>query len=198
MPSNVYLDGKNSKVGIILCHGRGKHPTWLVVNPLRKEINRQLGYHTLSIQMPRLHGSWREYDSLFPESEQRIKAAIKVLKNEKGVEKVYLMGHSMGSRMATSFLANNPDSGVAGFIGVGIRNGGDVPLDSDENLRSVNIPILDVYGDGGDGKDAFDAEARSDMISKQYQQILIPGADHVFSGHEEKMTAAVFRWLKQQ
>jgi hypothetical protein len=104
----------------------------------------------------------------------------------------------MGSRMATSYLADNPDSGIAGFIGVGIRNGGGSPLDSDTNLRLVNIPVVDIYGDGGDGKDADHADRRADMVGSQYQQVLIAGADHRFSGHEEAMVSAAVKWLKDQ
>lgn len=198
MPSNAFLDGNESTVGVVLCHGRGKYPTWLVVDPLRKGIHDQLGYHTLSIQMPTGNVSWKDYDSFFPDSERRIGAAVRYLKNEKGVSKVYLMGHSMGSRMATSYLANNRDSGVAGFIGVGIRNGGGTPLDSNANLRSVDLPVVDVYGDGGDGKDAAHALSRSDMTGDKYQQVLISGADHTFTGHESEMVNAVVSWLKQQ
>ena len=198
MPSNAYLDGKNSKVGVVLCHGRGKYPTWLVVDPLRKGIHEQLGYHTLSIQMPTGDVNWREYESFFPDAHKRIAAAIRVLKQQKGVEIVYLMGHSMGSRMTTSYLAANPNSGVAGFIGVGIRNGGGAPLDSDENLRSVSIPVVDVYGDGGDAKDAEHADARSDMVGDKYKQVFISGADHRFTSHEKELVDAVVSWLKKQ
>jgi len=49
---SAYLDGGTSKIGLILCHGRGAYPTWKVVDPLRKKINERLGYHTLSLQMP--------------------------------------------------------------------------------------------------------------------------------------------------
>jgi len=198
MPSNAFLDGKGATVGVVLCHGRGKYPTWSVVDPLRKGIHEQLGYHTLSIQMPTGNVSWREYEAFFPDSERRIAAAVRYLKDEKGATKVYLMGHSMGSRMATSYLANNPNSGVTGFIGVGVRNGGDSPLDSDSNLRSVNLPVVDVYGDGGDGKDYDYAMNRSDMVSSRYKQVLIKDADHTFSGHEAEMVNAVVSWLKEQ
>lgn len=198
MPSNAYLEGKDSKIGVVLCHGRGKYPTWLVVDPLRKGINNELGYHTLSIQMPTGNVSWREYDSFFPDAHKRIEAAIRFLKKEKNVDKVYLMGHSMGSRMATSYLADNPDSGVAGFIGVGIRNGGGSPLDSDANLRIITIPVVDVYGDGGDGKDEEHAQTRSDMISEQYKQVFISGADHKFTRNETEMVTAVVTWLKRE
>ena len=198
MPSNAYLDGKDSTIGVVLCHGRGQYPTWLVVDPLRRGLNEELGYHTLSIQMPTGDVNWKEYEAFFPDAHKRIAAAIRYLKDIKKVKKVYLMGHSMGSRMATSFLADNPNSGIAGFIGVGIRNGGDAPLDSDSNLRAVTIPVLDVYGDGGDGKDADHADDRSDMESNRYKQVLISDADHKFTQHEKEMVNAVTSWLKEQ
>jgi dienelactone hydrolase len=198
MPLNAFLEGKGATVGVVLCHGRGKYPTWSVVDPLRKGIHEQLGYHTLSIQMPTGNVSWREYEAFFSDSERRIAAAVRYLKDEKGVTKVYLMGHSMGSRMATSYLANNHNSAVSGFIGVGIRNGGGSPLDSDSNLRLVNFPVVDVYGDGGDGKDYDHAMSRSDMVSSKYEQVLIKGADHTFTGHEKEMVSAVVNWLQKQ
>ena len=198
IPTNAYLDGKGSTIGVVLCHGRGRYPTWLVVDSLRKGLNEQLGYHTLSIQMPIGNVNWREYENFFPDAHKRIADAVRYLKNTKNVKTVFLMGHSMGSRMATSYLADNPNSGIAGFIGVGMRNGGDAPLDSDSNLRMINIPVVDVYGDGGNGKDAEHADTRSDMVGKHYQQVLIPGADHKFIDDEEEMVNAVVHWLRQQ
>ncbi len=198
LPDNAFLDGGNSKVGVVLCHGRGHYPTWLVVDPLRKGIHKQLGYHTLSIQMPTGSVNWRKYADFFPDAYTRIQAAIDVLRKEKGVETIYLMGHSMGTRMATAFIEKFPDAGVAGFIGVGTRNGGNYPLDSDENLRGISIPVLDVYGDGGDGKDAQHANRRSDMVSARYTQVLIPGANHKFTQHDKEMVDAVVKWLRKQ
>lgn len=194
----VYLDGGNSKVAIILCHGRGHGPTWNVVEPLRKGIHEQLGYHTLSLQMPADDKDWEDYAYDFPEAYQTIQQGIDFLRNEKGVTHIYLMGHSMGSRMATAFLAYHPDARVNGFIGVGVRNGGDDPLNSNDNLRSVSIPVVDIYGDGGYGKDARHAEARSDMVSDRYQQVFIENADHLFMGLEDKMVTAIVNWLKAQ
>jgi pimeloyl-ACP methyl ester carboxylesterase len=197
MPSNAYLEGEVATVGVVLCHGRGRYPTWMVVNPLRKGLHKQLGYHTLSIQMPTGNVSWFEYRAFFPDAHKRIAAAVRYLREVKKVEKIYLMGHSMGSRMATSFLADNPDSGIAGFIGVGIRNGGGIPLDSNSNLRLINIPVIDIYGDGGDGQDAADAYARADMVDENYQQVLISGADHNFTYYKKEMVMAVVNWLEK-
>ncbi len=195
---SAYLDGGDSKVAVILCHGRAQHPRWKVVDPLRKEINKQLGYHTLSLQLPGKSKDWEKYAEEFPRAYREIQAGIDFLRKEKGVTNIYLMGHSMGSRMATAFLAEYPESGIAGFIGVGIKNGGEYPLDSNSNLRKINIPVLDVYGDGGDGKDKIEAEDRSDMVSDRYKQVLIPKADHQFDTGEEEMVKAVIDWLTKK
>ena len=195
---SAYLDGGDSKVGMILCHGRGHHPKWSVVDPLRKGVHEHLGYHTLSLQMPADKKNWKKYADDFPEAYQTIQEGIDFLRNERGVTSVYLMGHSMGSRMATAFIVNHPDVEVDGFIGVGIRNGGPDPLNSNDNLRSISIPVIDIYGNGGDAKDFHHAEARSDMVSDRYKQVFISGADHLFRGDEDKMVDAVVQWLKDQ
>lgn len=199
LPSgSAYLDGGGSTVAVVLCHGRAQHPKWKVVDPLRKEINRQLGYHTLSLQLPGKGRDWERYAEEFPRAYEEIQAGIDFLRKEKGVTRVYLMGHSMGSRMATAFLVEHPGSGIAGFIGVGVKNGGRYPLDSNSNLRKIKIPVLDVYGDGGDGKDKTEAETRADMVSARYEQVLIPNADHQFDVGEAEMVKAVVGWLKRQ
>ena len=192
---SAYLDGGASRVGVILCHGRGKHPTWKVVDPLRRGIHERLGYHSLSLQMPADKKKFEAYAEDFPRAYREIEAGIAFLRDERKVERIYLMGHSMGSRMATAFLANHPNAPIAGFLGVGVRNSGAGPLDSNANLRRTKIPVVDVYGDGGDGKDVRDARERSDLVWQRYTQVLIPGADHQFDGHEQEMVQAVTEWL---
>jgi predicted alpha/beta-fold hydrolase len=125
MPKGEYLEGKGSKIGVILAHGQGWDPDSHVVGPLRQAINKELGFHTLSLQMQiiqckRSPETFQEYASTFPEVYKIIQAAIDFLKKEKGVDRVYLMGYSMGGRMTTAFLANHPDSGIVGYIGVGL------------------------------------------------------------------------------
>lgn len=189
----AYLEGSDSKSAMILCHGRGKHPQWLVVNPLRIGINKELGYHALSLQIPVSEKDWQEYAEDFPEAFRRIQQGIDFLQKEKGITTIYLMGHSMGSRMAAAFLAEHPDAPIFGFVGVGMRNNGGKPLSCDESLRRVNIFVLDVYGDGGNGRDEEDAGERKDMVSEKYTQVLIKGADHRFTEHEEELIKAVVK-----
>lgn len=192
----VYLDGNGSKFGLILCHGRGKHPTWKVVEPLRHGVHDKLGWHTLSLQMPAEDKSWKQYADDFPAAYASITQAINFLRNQ-GVEKVFLMGHSMGSRMASAYVANNADHGIDGLIVAGIRNNGPSPLDGDENLRKTSIPVLDIWGDAN-GKDSRAASERRDLVSARYQQIPVEGANHKFDDHEEVFVNAVVRWLRQQ
>ncbi len=197
LPYNAYLDGKNSKTAVILCHGRGHHPTWDVVDPLRRGIHKALGYHTLSIQMPTTVG-FENYLPLFSDAYKRIQKSIDYLVKEKGITRIYLMGHSMGARMSSAFLVQDKKKQVTGYIGVGVVGGGDGPLDANSNLISVadDIPIIDIVANG-DEKDRFDAEYRKLLIqSKIYSQVIQPGAGHRFSGYEDDMVAKVVDWLK--
>lgn len=201
MPKGEYLDGKASKVGVILAHGQGLEPDGNVVGPLRRAIHAELGFHTLSLSMPTLPGAktldrFEEYEATFPDAYARIQAAIDFLRNEKGVERIYLMGHSMGGRMTTAFLANNTAAGVVGFIGVGLLAGGKEPLNTNLNLRRIKIPVIDVYAEND--RDAKAAEFRRSFVSDEFLQVPVPGARHDYRGYEKVVADAVIGWLKKQ
>jgi dienelactone hydrolase len=201
MPKGEYLEGKGSKIGVILAHGQGSDPDSQVVGPLRRAINKDLGFHTLSLQMPIIQGkrspeTFQEYASTFPEAYKIIQAAIDFLKKEKGVDRVYLMGYSMGGRMTTAFLANYPDSGIVGYIGVGLVAGGEEPLNTNLNLRKVKIPVLDVYAEND--QDAKFAQNRKSFVSERFKQVPIAGAKHDYRGYEKQIDDAVIPWLRER
>lgn len=193
---SVYLNGGSCKYGLILTHGRDKNPTWLVVDPVRKEVHKRLGFHTLSLQMPTGYGHWKNYKKAFPNVYKTIEQAITYLKG-KGVSKLYLFGHSMGARMASAFVATHPNSGLAGLIVAGARNNGGAPLACDQNLEKVGIPVLDIWG-GKNRKDYTAASERVGMVSDIYSQVEISGANHTFEGHENELVDAIIRWLKKE
>lgn len=198
-PQGEYLEGAQSKVAVVLAHGRVNAPDGNVVGPLRRAIHEQLGFHTLSLQMPDPGSDALDSPALvamFPEAYQRIQAAIDFLKKDKGVERVYLMGHSMGGRMTSGFLANHPDAGVAGLIGVGLTAGGKEPVNTNLNLRKVKIPVIDIYGDND--MDARAASFRKPMVSERFEQVEIRGAPHSYRGYEQPVADAVVGWLKKQ
>lgn len=190
-----YISGNISKTGLVLAHGKGKHPTWLVVNPVRKGVNKKLGYHTLSLQMPTGNIDWQDYALDFPDAYNTIKQGIVFLK-EKGVTKIFLFGHSMGSRMSSAFVAENPNQNLSGLIVAGCRNNGDPPLSCDHNLGGVSIPILDVWG-GNNSKDVDSAHDRNNMVSNTYKQVEILSANHKFQGYEDELVDIVTTWLQQ-
>lgn len=192
-----YLDGGHSKIALILAHGRGKHPGWKVVDPLRKGIHAKLGFHTLSLQMPNEDKNWKEYADDFPTAYRTIKDGIRFLKEEKGVNIVFLMGHSMGGRMTSAFLSANPGQTVDGLIIVGCRNNGGYPLACIRNLEDVDIPVLDIWG-GADINDNTDAAERKKFLSGRYQQVEITGANHKLDGYEEELVTNVANWLMTQ
>ena len=187
-PDWLYMNGDSSAVGVILCHGRRGNPNWYVVGPLRKSINEKLGYHTLSIQMPGGDKNFKEFTSDFPKAYQAIQAGVDYLRNEKGVKKIYLIGHSMGSRMASAYLSKYPMVGLSGFIGVSMLNNGSPPLDCYKNLSSVSIPVLDVYPEFGKYDDAMHAQKRKRLISPNYQQVMVPNADHAFKSSDNSFS----------
>jgi predicted alpha/beta-hydrolase family hydrolase len=198
MPHGEYLDGKDSKVAVILAHGRGGSADGNVVGPLRRVIHNDLGFHTLSLRMPdpgvdALDSP--ELAAVFPEAFQRIQAAIDFLKKDKGVERIYLMGHSMGGRMTSAFLANHADAAV-GFIGVGLTAGGKAPINTNLNLRKVKVPVIDVFGDND--MDAPSASFRKNFVSERFVQVEIPGAQHDYRGFDTQVAAPVIAWLKRQ
>lgn len=198
-PQGEYLDGQDSRVAVILAHGRGNRPDGNVVGPLRKAIHKELGFHTLSLNMPDPgidSPDSPELAAAFPEAYQRIQAAIDYLKQEKKVERIYLMGHSMGGRMTSGFLANHADAGIAGFIGVGLTAGGKEPVNTNLNLRKVKIPVIDVHGDNE--MDAKTASFRKPLVSERFVQVEIPGAKHDYRGYERPVAETVIGWLKKR
>jgi len=193
----LYEDGGKSKFGAILCHGKGGDPEFYVVEPLRLELNEQLNYHTVSLQMPGGRKSLVEYENDFPEAYSRIDRAIAFLQ-EKGVTEITLIAHSLGSRMATGYLAESPNPVIKNFVGVGMLNNGGEPFDALVNLRKISMPVLDIWGEAGTAGDNKYGLERKVLASPVYTQIAIPEGDHALSEHEEELADAVIVWLKQQ
>ena len=193
---SVYLDGGSNKIGLILAHGRGKNPTWKVVEPLRLSVHSQLGYHTLSLQMPNDDKYWESYADDFPTAYRQFNEAVEFLKT-KGATKIYLMGHSMGSRMAAAYISKNPNAEINGLILAGCRNNGDPPLSCSESLANVKIATLDIWG-GDNNKDVNAARERENLKSALYTQVEIDDTNHRFDDENEAFVVAVVKWLQAQ
>ena len=193
----LYEDGGAATTGVILCHGKGGDPEFYVVEPLRLGLNEELGYHTVSLQMPGGKKALAEYEEDFPVAFQAIDEAAAFLRR-KGVKTIFLVAHSLGSRMATAYLAQTPDPEIQGFVGVGMLNNGGSPFNCLENLRGLRIPVLDIWGAaGGAGDNRYGLERRV-LLSPLYSQKVIAGGDHALSEDEDELVATVVQWMKLQ
>ncbi len=163
--SGLLLEGSgNPDVGIILMHGRTSTPDGPVVRQLRNALN-SAGYTTLSIDNPysavdaNMNGNFRDFNDYvsdvngvnfaFPESYARIRTAINHLQSL-SIDKVVLVGFSMGSRFTSAHFANGQRPGnltLSGYIGIGMYATSIGPLNHTNNMPAITVPVLDIYGD---------------------------------------------------
>jgi alpha/beta hydrolase fold len=193
----LYEDGTPSTFAAILCHGKGGDPESYVVDPLRLELNEQLGYHTVSLQMPGGRKALLEYEEDFPEAFVEINRAADFLQ-KKGVTTIYLVAHSLGSRMATAYLTHTPHPSIKGFVGVGMLNNGEQPFNCLENLQKNTLPVLDIWGEAGRAGDNRYGLERKGLLSPVYTQVSIKNGDHALSEHEDELVEEVVHWLTMQ
>lgn len=193
----LYEDGAGSTFAAILCHGKGGDPESYVVDLLRLELNEQLGYHTVSLQMPGGRKPLADYEVDFPEAFERINRAAAFLE-KKGVRSIVLIGHSLGSRMATAYLADKPHPAIKAFVGVGMLNNGGPPFNCLANLQETTLPVLDIWGTAGKARDNSFGLERQQLLSSRYSQVAIPDGDHALSEHEDELVEVVVTWLKAQ
>lgn len=188
----------NTKGGVIVIHGSGVHPNWEdVVQPLRTQLP-ELGWATLAIQMPVLpnEADYIEYAPLFDEVAPRINAAIKNLQH-KGITKISIVAHSLGSAMSAYYLANNK-TGIQSFVAIGMPGPRkDKRMDTLLSLKQINIPVLDLYGEN-DLETILETSQQRKKISshnKNYSQKMIAGANHFFVNKNDELVNSVSNWI---
>jgi pimeloyl-ACP methyl ester carboxylesterase len=201
---SIYTENTTEKAtgGAIILHGSGVHPNWdQVIRPLRSQLPDH-GWSTLSIQLPVLgnEAQYQDYIPLFKEVAPRIKAGVAFLKS-KGISNITIVAHSLGSSMAAYYLANKPDPSIRAFVAIGVS--GNMHQDEKENylasLKTIKMPVLDIYGDSDLAPVLKSAKAKANVArkagNKSYTQVKIPGANHFFDNQEETLVKRVRGWL---
>ncbi len=192
------------KGAAILMHGMGGNPAWSpVVQPLRIGLPEH-GWEILSLQMPVAPtgaAAWA-YDPLIPEAAPRVAAAVEFLK-QREIEKIVLVGHSMGARMGLEAIASNLPKEVIAFAAVGTPTNTEDPETGVLGaLKKIKLPILDIYGsrDLSSVKDSAKDRLRAAHKAENsaYEQVEIQGADHFFLGLEDSLLARVRGWMGKQ
>ena len=129
----AYDAGQGKSISLVMIHGLGDEAdTWRhIIKPLSED------YHILSVDLP---GFGR---SILPEEKLTPVFLLKIMKsllNESGLEKVVLIGNSLGGILAHAYSLKYPDQ-IKGLVLVG---GALLQLDpmGDFSLRLMQIPLL--------------------------------------------------------
>lgn len=190
----IYTESPRAKMGVVVVHGSGIHPDWGMIGKLRQRLP-DLGYTTLSIQMPALavDAKPEAYAAHFPEAVERLQLAVAYLKH-KHYKKIAVVSHSMGSRMSQAFMAHNPpevDAWVAIGMPAAFGTGEAITYDG------IKAPVLDLYGAHDLPQVLAGAATRKASLQGQQKskQVMIPDTDHFFADHEEAMIKVVKDFL---
>ncbi len=187
--------------GVILIHGRGVHPAWGFIDTLRADLT-DAGFHTLSLQMPILAADapFGAYGKTFPEAFDRVEAGIQYLKS-KGVGHIILLGHSTGAMTAVAYAARHPQAPVTGIVSIGLSTfpSGPDTMQPAIMLKSVRIPVLDLYGANDLHEVLAYTEARRTAAqaagNKGYSAVRAPDANHFFTDQYETLKKHIMDWL---
>lgn len=187
---------------VIIIHGMGAHPDWPdVIEPLRENLPT-LGLATFSLQMPVLHpqANVAEYGRTLNEAGQRIGMAVEYLKTY-GYQRVILIGYRFGALSAAHYLAHDKAHDVHAFIGISLlaRKFLRPKITSEDLIRRIQIPVLDIYAEHDDKKILKTSDDRrlSANISgnNDYQQNIVYGADHDYIGQEQQLVEQIYQWI---
>jgi dienelactone hydrolase len=190
----LHTQAAGAKAAVVLVHGRNVHPDHDLTGALRVAL-ADLGYTTLSIQMPVLGAEAQRvedyYPALFPEAAERIGVAAAWLR-ERGESRIALVSHSMGSWMANEYFDANPRSPYAAWVCLGLTGG------YSWATYASPRPILDVYGEA-DLPAVVGAAWRRRMAmasaAEGSRQVRIEGADHSFTGKHQALAREIAGWL---
>lgn len=184
----LYTAADQAKAGVVVVHGIGVHPDWGMISTLRQQLP-EAGYATLSIQMPilKVDASTDDYPPTFDEAAERLRLAVAFLK-AKGIGKVFVVAHSLGSRMSYHYLSRSPDAPVAGWVAIGASGALD--------MARLKLPVFDLYGQNDLPQVVTGAGKRAaGLKQKGSSQVEVPGADHFFEGKEAELLKQVRGWL---
>ncbi|MBI3043055.1 MAG: DUF3530 family protein [Betaproteobacteria bacterium] len=189
----IWAPNPKAAAGVIVVHGLGVHPDWGLINPLRSQLAEQ-GYATLSVQMPVLEAEARgdKYPPLYPEAAERLAAAVAFLRG-KGLKKVAIISHSMGSRMTNYFLNHAGSARIDAWIAIGIPGEFTEP-------STIKAPVLDLHGEKDLPAVLDNAGTRAAAIRaiRGSGQVQVAGADHFFAGMENELVRQVRLFLERR
>ncbi len=189
----IHTEGRRGRPSLVIVHGLGVHPDHGVIGVLRTRLS-ELGYATLSIQMPVQAAEARSeayFPQVFPEAIERIGKAAAWLR-ERGGEPLVLVSHSLGSWMANAYFDATPQSPYLAWVCMGLTGGYSWPT------YFSRRPILDIYAEDDLPPSLSAAWRRRTTLATTVEasrQVMIPATDHFYARREEELARAIDRWI---
>ncbi|HET7764587.1 MAG TPA: DUF3530 family protein [Burkholderiales bacterium] len=183
----IYTEAKDAKGAVILAHGLGVHPDYGVIGELRTRL-ADAGYTTLSVQMPILaaEAPAARYPVLFWEADARFASALTYLRRKR-YGRIWLVSHSMGSRMANHYISAHPQVPLAGWISLSISSGDIGPF------KKIKFPVYDVYAEHDLEAVIKGAPRRAETLKRirGSSQTMVFGADHYFAKKDKDLVSLI-------
>ena len=168
-----------------------------MIRTLRTRLTEN-GWDTLSLLMPMAgRQSPRDiYYSLKDISIYRISEAVKFFEKKNNIN-LGLVGHGMGANMAAQFQAATPLEGIRGIVMI---NADAKHASTEEALKVIDVPILDLYGSQSHPRVQDTAVNRKRAISftagnLNFRQYRYLGADDDFRGLQDQLYLTIRAWL---
>lgn len=183
----LFIDAPKARGAVIVVHGMGVHPDWGVNGVLRTRLAEQ-GYATLSIQMPVQGASATpgDYVTTFPEASERIGKAAAWLKG-KGYDKIAIVSHSLGGRMARAYFVANKTAPVKAWAALSMGF---------DDFKGVSVPVLDIYTEQDHVPVLKMVAARKRSLTNPASvQRKLPATGHFYEGKEAEAIGLVKEWL---
>lgn len=174
-----------------------------VIGPLRRKLT-EYGWSTLALHVPAIYDSTAKVESaaLMQATQTALAAAEKFLA-EKNLKPVIIIGIGLGAAASSAAINGQP----AGLVLISPRSGAkdDATFYLPQTMSKLTLPILDVYGQrdaqpvlaSAAERAATKKSATTGSTSSSYQQIMIPTADHNFSGQEDLLAKRIVGWLRK-
>lgn len=194
-------ESEKAKGGVIVLHSRAMNPNWgTVIQPVRVGV-AEVGWESLSVQMPLLHNKAKYYDyvGIFPYAHERIWAAIDFYQ-KRGINKIVLIAHACGAHMAMSFMDKYGDKMFAAYVGIGM-GATDYKQKIVKPYPSISVPFLDIFAEKDYPGVIRTALKRSKLLAKKPQpksaQLMIKKSDHYYQSeeHSSELVSKINHWL---
>ncbi|HZE11278.1 MAG TPA: hypothetical protein VE034_06830, partial [Burkholderiales bacterium] len=126
------------------------------------------------------------YPVLFWEADARFAAAMTYLRRKR-YDKIVVVSHSMGSRMANHYISAHPQVPLAGWISLSISSGDIGPF------KKIKFPVYDVYAENDFDAVLQGAQKRAAVLKRMRgsSQTMVFATDHYFAKREKELVILV-------